>query len=335
MDTRRSVAAVLALVAVAVSAAALAGFAPTALAHGNHVTIPDQVVSDGRITVGTVSTSTDAHLTIRTDDGGEPGRVVGHVPVETGYRTGLVVPLDDAFWADRSGEVQLWAVLHEDTGGAAFDPEEDPPLAESPTSSRPVEWSFVVRKADAGSTVIVGGASRLTASAVSIERVALAGSGHVAVRAVDPSGEVGRVVGSTRLDAGTYANVVVDIGDEFYDSKVGQRSFPVAVQVYTGTGDSFDPAATTPVTVDGDPIESSVFVSIQPAYDPNGTDPVTETADPIDPTPPATPDRSSTAGTPTDTGADDGGSGALSLPGFGVVVAVLALAVAALLAGRD
>ena len=284
---------------------ALAGGATLVAAHGNHVSANPQVADDDLV-VESAFVSEDGHLVVHRDDGGRPGEPVGHAGVEQGYHENVRVTLD----AGVDAETTLWVVLHEDDGDGdgEFDPTDDPPLESfGSVAGRQVS----VRPGDQPVYVSAPGqsAQRVDGGTVRVDRVAAAEDGRVEIRAVD-GGRPGGVVGSTAVSAGVNENVTVDVDESFVAEQ--PEYFGVYVVLATAEGDVVD--------VGGEPVHSRL--SLRTGDDgsdgggADGVDVVTATTD--------------DAG-----GAGDGdeSGGVLALPGFGVVIALVAV-VALLAAAR-
>ncbi len=89
------------------------------------VTVSDQAIEDGTVTVDSVVSDGPGWIVIHTDDDGAPGPVIGHAAVSDGENTNVTVEID----TEEATET-LWAMLHEDTGeeGSYEFPDADPPV---------------------------------------------------------------------------------------------------------------------------------------------------------------------------------------------------------------
>jgi LPXTG-motif cell wall-anchored protein len=104
---RRSFALVLALVLVlALGSVALAQTAPK-------VTVSDQEIVDGTVTIQSVDAAQDGWVVIHAQANGNPGPDLGHAAVTAGNNTNVVVTID----VSRATPV-LYAMLHIDAGAA-------------------------------------------------------------------------------------------------------------------------------------------------------------------------------------------------------------------------
>lgn len=75
------------------------------------VTVADQEVVDGKITVAEVVSAGPGWIVIHTDDGGKPGPVIGYAAVADGVNTDVVVEIDV-----KAATPTLYAMLHTDAG---------------------------------------------------------------------------------------------------------------------------------------------------------------------------------------------------------------------------
>lgn len=75
------------------------------------VTVEDQPIQDGTITVAEVVSDGPGWIVIHRDDGGAPGAVIGHAAVESGTNQDVQVEIDAAQATDT-----LYAMLHTDAG---------------------------------------------------------------------------------------------------------------------------------------------------------------------------------------------------------------------------
>ncbi len=82
------------------------GTAPT-----GSVTVSDQEIVDGTVTVDSVTSSAAGWIVIHADQGGGAGPVIGFAPVQAGDNSNVVVEIDAALATDT-----LHAMLHTDAG---------------------------------------------------------------------------------------------------------------------------------------------------------------------------------------------------------------------------
>jgi hypothetical protein len=89
----------------------VAGAAPLAQA-ADTVDVSDQPVANGGITLAAVNASQAGWIAVHLDEGGSPGRVIGHGPVKQGANSNVTIPLDENVAAG----TKLWPMLHIDAG---------------------------------------------------------------------------------------------------------------------------------------------------------------------------------------------------------------------------
>jgi hypothetical protein len=284
------------LVFASVAVVLLVAAAGVAAAHGNHATATPQVSANGSVVVEEAVVAESAHLVLRADDGGSPGRVLGSRPLDRGRHTGVRVQFDSDAWDRVTGNTTVWAVLHADDGDGEFDPETDSMLLRF---GEPAGDRFPLRTGDAPVTVVTAGAGD-AADGIPVAATSLARPGHLAVYPA-ANGTDGDPLGSLSLSAGHHTDVTVPL------DRRPNGSVVVAVHADDGDGE-FDPTADPPVRVAGNPVASR--------YDPTARQSVSITT----PTPGEAPGRTTTDAT--------GG-------GFGVGLGFLALlALAAVVRNR-
>lgn len=105
--TRRTVFSFVLLIVLLVTLP-LAAFAQEA----NSVTVSDQEVMDGKVTVANVVSAGDGWMVIHKDQEGRPGPVIGWSAVTAGENANVVVELTEEITAPTT----LWAMLHVDEG---------------------------------------------------------------------------------------------------------------------------------------------------------------------------------------------------------------------------
>lgn len=232
------------VVLLAVAALALLGAVGVAAAHGNHATATTQVSANGSVVVEQAVASDPVYLVLRADDGGDPGRVLGHRSLDRGRHTGVRVGFEDDAWANVSGNTTVWAVLHADDGDGEFDPERDGLLLflDEPAGDR-----FTVRKGDAAANVFTAVADAPEGT-VPVSEATLPQSGHLVAHTVE-NGTLGRPLGSLSLPAGRHTDLSLSLDRPANGS--------VLVAVHTDDGDgTFEPGADPVVRVAGDPVAS-------------------------------------------------------------------------------
>jgi len=312
---RRVALAALLAVALVASASPVAG-------HGNHVEVDSQRSADGTVVVEAVRPLTDGFVVLhRAADGGKVGEPVGHARVEVadGFRQGVPVQMDERAWADWPEDGRLWVVFHADTDGdGEFDPGTD---ERASAFGADTGQAVTVAKSDrAASVVAERDRAQQTASATAtVSRVELPEDGHLVLHT--DSGTDSRVVGTRALDAGGHEDVTVDFDPSAFPEN--RSTVGLYARLYTDDGDGEFGDGDSPVRAGDSPV-SSYFLVWQ----------VEEASATTDEPAVRTPDGDSTVPTPTETGEPTTDESATGVPGYGVVHAVLALALAAALLGH-
>ncbi|HEX9373982.1 MAG TPA: LPXTG cell wall anchor domain-containing protein [Roseiflexaceae bacterium] len=96
---------------------ALLAFAPAAGAapraqDSDSIDVADQPLVNGTITLAEVNATQDGWIAVHVDDGGKPGKVIGHGPVKKGKNSKVAIKLDE----DVPVGGKLWPMLHVDAG---------------------------------------------------------------------------------------------------------------------------------------------------------------------------------------------------------------------------
>lgn len=179
-----SVLCVLALIALPVAA------------QDAEVTVFDQLITDGTVTIAEVVSPAAGFIVIHADDGsGAPGPVIGNAPVDAGSNEGVVVAIDVTGWT-----APLYAMLHEDTGEAGVYEFGEVEGADAPVfvNDAVVSPSFVAPFINIQNVAIPAGRN-----AVIFEGGAgMAEAGWLVIHSDNGEGGIGPVIGQTRLDAG-------------------------------------------------------------------------------------------------------------------------------------
>ncbi len=90
----------------------VASAAPARQDPTGSVDVSDQAIVDGSINVATVSAGQDGWIVAHLDEGGKPGKVIGHTAVKTGDNKDVKIKLDE----DVPVGGKLWPMLHIDAG---------------------------------------------------------------------------------------------------------------------------------------------------------------------------------------------------------------------------
>lgn len=223
-------------------------------AHGNHVTVGNQMSDDGTVLVEALYVSESGYLVLHADEDGTRGAVVGHEPLERGFHSSVSVQTNGSYWASQTGTTTVRAVLYGDDGDGEFVLDEDQPLR---SFGQVASEQFAVEKIADGKAYVAAASPwyQQVDGAVTIRDVALPEDGHVVVREVDRTADdsTGEIVGRTSLSAGVHANVTVDVDASFYAEQ--NTRFELWTTVYGDDGDgAFDAETDSPVLVDGEPV---------------------------------------------------------------------------------
>jgi len=173
------------------------------------VTVNDQVMRGGAVTIDSVTSDGDGWLVVHADNGeGAPGAVIGYAPVADGANENVVVVLDTV-----NVTPVLFAMLHTDTGEAGvyeFGTVEgaDGPVTVDDAVLAPM---FEIAVLQAGDQLVVD-------NTLTIPLVAIAQDGWVVIHADNGEGAPGPVLGQTAVAAGTTANVVVTLEGDVTDT---------------------------------------------------------------------------------------------------------------------
>ncbi|WP_135534449.1 DUF7282 domain-containing protein [Halostella pelagica] len=324
MNGRRSAVVVVALMLVVAPLLGI-GSAP-ADAHGNHVTAGSQVAADGTVVVEELFILENGYLVIHERDDGDPGKILGHVAIESGYHRGVSVSLDESWWDTAADNESLVAVLHRDAeGGDEFDPDADTPVSAFGSLAGA---EFDVREGDKPVSVVATSfEGHAVEDSVTVPRVQLADDGYLVVRA-NEEGEPGEVIGRERLEGGTHENTTVPVDREMLTGN--DSTVYLWVSVYNDDGDgAFDAERDDPVTVAGSPVQSRIVAQL------NATESdMSVGVNTPEPTTTGAATSHDTTGASDD--ANDGTSGGeeTDTPAVGVVGTVVAVLLGLLLAGR-
>ncbi len=126
---------------IVVAAAAAAPAAPAAAAApSGSVDAADQAIVDSSITVENVTAGQDGWIVAHLDEGGKPGKVIGHTAVKTGENKDVKIKLSE----DVPAGGKLWPMLHIDAGaiGTYEFPGPDAPVI--------VDGNIVMKQLDCG-----------------------------------------------------------------------------------------------------------------------------------------------------------------------------------------
>lgn len=310
-------AALAALLALALMASA----SPVA-AHGNHVEVDSQHSADGTVVVEAVRPLTDGFVVLhRATDDGEIGAPVGHkqVDFDDGFQQNIPVQMDADVWADWPDNGSLWVAFHADRDdNGEFDPGVD---ERASAFGATTNQSVTLAKTDQPANVVAERAqAQQTASATAtVDSAVLPEDGFLVLRT--ESGTDSRVVGTKALDAGAHNDVSVDFDPSAFPEN--RSTAGLYAQLYTDDGDSEFSAADRLVRAGDSPVSTYFLVWQVDEVATTPHEPVVQT--PADDDSVVTPTEASEATT---------GESDSSVPGYGVVHAVVALALTVVLLVR-
>jgi len=316
-------------------------------AHVNDVRADPQVSTDGTVLVETAYVADDAWIALYRDDGGERGELLASQRLTgAGFRTDLAVSIDEAAWSDWSeGEAgTVHVALHNDEGSGGFDREEDPVLT---FFGREATDRFTLER---GPGAYVGtrafSPQETDGPRVTVRTARLPSDGHLVARNVTNAGGENETalepVGSTALAAGTHGNVTVELDEDYYERQ--DARVRIGFTVYRDDGDgSFGPGD-EPVRAGDASVTTFVFLNRTDAggsagsdgsgggdgaavTTPSATDGTDESDDGglVTTATAEAADGSTATGAGTTTATDPTATSTDGQPGFGVLVAVLAV----------
>jgi hypothetical protein len=113
--------------------------APLAAAQGMlGITVSDQAIDSGTITIDSVSSDGPGWIVVHADDGGAPGSILGQTAVTDGENQNVTIEIDPSMATDT-----LYVMLHTDAGEeGVFEPSEDEAVMDS--DNLPVVQSFSI-----------------------------------------------------------------------------------------------------------------------------------------------------------------------------------------------
>jgi len=287
------------------------------------VTVSDQETDGSTVTVDSVTLADGGFVTVH-DGSVTEGAVFESVRgtseyLPPGTHENVTVALDSELEADAT----LVPMAHRDTDGdQTYDFLSSEGVDDGPytASGAPV---VATAAADAPETASVTFADQTTSAGdrVSIESVTWNEGGFVAIHATDEDGNPGEVLGySAYRGPGTHEDLTVTLSES-----VESGAELIAMPHLDTNGDqAYEfPDADGPYVAGDSPVvdAGSVTVASMDGDDDNDTTSATTT-------------EAEMGDGGSDGGSDDGGESGGSVPGFGVAAALLAVAAAALLAGR-
>jgi hypothetical protein len=182
---------VVVLVLVAVAPSVAAQMTPS-------VTVSDQAIANGTVTVASVDSDGPGWIVIHTQQDGAPGPIIGHAPVSDGSNSDVVVEVDAAAATDT-----LFAMLHTDAGTVG--------TYEFPGDDVPVKVNDQVVTPPFNVTNGVGVVDQpIVDGTVTVARVFSEGAGWIVIH-TQQDGAPGPIIGHAPVSAGMNTDVAVQI----------------------------------------------------------------------------------------------------------------------------
>lgn len=171
------------------------------------ITVIDQGVGGGQVTLESVTATGPSWVAIHADDEGEPGSILGQTPVDQGENENVVVTFN---W--RNATHELHAILYHDAGEPGrFEPSgADEPVV---IDEEPIRSTFTV--ALPPDVMVIN--QPIVTNQLVIERATINEPGWVSVY-TNFEGFIDRLLGYAPLEPGVNHNVVVPIDPQFTTS---------------------------------------------------------------------------------------------------------------------
>ena len=215
------------------------------------VTVSDQAIIEGTVTISEVVSDGDGWLVIHADGGSGPGMVIGHAAVSAGENADVLVEID----VDNATP-RLFAMLHTDAGEAGnyeF-PGDDVPVSAGGSVVTPVFQ--VTGGLPAVTPSVTVSDQDIVEGTVIIAEVVSDGAGWLVIHA-DGGGGPGMVIGHAAVSYGVNTDVVVEIDID----NATPRQFAM---LHTDAGEAGNyefPGDDGPVAVDGNVVTPAFQVT--------------------------------------------------------------------------
>ena len=170
------------------------------------VTVEDQVVVDGKVTIKEVKYPGDGWIVIHADASGAPGSILGYTAISAGTNDDVVVKI-----ASEGRTDTLYAMLHTDKGmvGTFEFPGDDVPVKDA--DGKVITPSFTVEGTMESSVTVSD--QTIVSDTVTVTKVVSAGPGWIVIHA-DNDGSPGAILGKEKVKHGVNDNVVVTLATE-------------------------------------------------------------------------------------------------------------------------
>jgi len=250
-----------ATITVAEAAAAAPAAAPAAAEPSGTVDASDQAIANGGITVANVTAGQDGWIVAHLDEGGKPGKVIGHTAVKKGDNKDVAIALSESVAAGG----KLWPMLHIDAGtiGTYEFPGPDAPVI---VGGNIVMKQIAVTAAAAAAPAAPAAAEKdaveaenqpIKNSSITVEEIYASQDGWI-VAHLDEGGKPGKVIGNTAVKKGESNNVVIKLSENV---PAGGKLWPM-LHIDAGTIGTYEfPGADAPVIVDGNIIMKQISVT--------------------------------------------------------------------------
>ncbi|MGD2156346.1 MAG: cupredoxin domain-containing protein [Anaerolineales bacterium] len=206
------------------------------------VTVEDQAIKDGTITVTQVVSNGSGWIVIHAQGEGAPGPVIGHAAVSDGTNSDVKVEVDV-----ESATETLYAMLHTDTGveGEYEFPGEDGPVSvEGEIVTPPFQVTGGLMMTQASVTVED---QAIKDGTITVAQVVSNGSGWIVIHA-QGEGAPGPVIGHAAVSDGTNSDVKVEV-----DVESVTETLYAMLHTDTGVEGEYEfPGEDGPVSVDGE-----------------------------------------------------------------------------------
>lgn len=201
---------------------------PDEMAGASGLSVTDQEVVDGAVTIPAVSSDGDGWMAIHADADGAPGPVIGFAPVTAGDNADVLVTIDVA-----GATETLHAMLHVDEGTAGVYefPGADVPARDGEDNVVMMPFAVTGLPDDA---VSVAGQLANEENTVVVPAVRAAADGWMAIHA-DANGGPGPVAGFAPVTAGNSYDVVVEL-----DPAIATETLHAMLHVDAGTAGEYE-----------------------------------------------------------------------------------------------
>jgi len=238
------------------------GAAPAAQDATGSVDAADQAIVDGSITVANVTAGQDGWIVAHLDEGGKPGKVIGHTAVPKGENKDVKIKLEE----DVAAGGHLWPMLHIDAGviGTYEFPGADAPVV---VGGNVVMKQIAVTAAAAAPAAAPAAADAVDVSdqavkngSITVTNVSASVDGWI-VAHLDEGGKPGKVIGHTAVKAGANKNVAIKLDEAV---PAGGKLWPM-LHIDAGVIGTYEfPGADAPVVVNGNVVMKQISVTSAP-----------------------------------------------------------------------